>query len=155
VPVHTGGGIPGSSIDYELRHTTRIDSLIVEVRAMADKDLAVTFQALKALLQPLEPSLVKVHDQTDNYYLDTAYIQKNKKPLYFGSVRTGRNHVSFHLMPVYLWPELLDGISDRLKKRMQGKSCFNFKAADPDLLDELGALTNQGFTMYRNAGYVP
>jgi hypothetical protein len=128
---------------------------MVEVRAMADKDLAATFQALRALLQPLEPSLVKVHDQEDNYYLDTAYIQKNRKPLYFGSVRTGRNYVSFHLMPVYLWPELLDGASDRLKNRMQGKSCFNFKAPDPDLLNELAELASEGFARYRSAGYVP
>jgi hypothetical protein len=122
---------------------------------MTDRDLAPTFHALKALLQPLEPSLVKVHDQADNYYLDTAYIQQNRKPLYFGSVRTGRNYVSFHLMPIYLWPELLDGVSDRLKSRMQGKSCFNFKAPDPDLLSELAELTSQGFARYRSAGYVP
>jgi hypothetical protein len=38
---------------------------------------------------------------------------------------------------------------------MQGKSCFNFTAPDPDLLSELAELTDQGFTRYRNAGYVP
>ena len=96
----------------------------------------------------------KVHDETDHYYLDTAYIQQNKKPLYFGSVRIGRNYVSFHLMAVYIWPEILNGVSDRLKHRMQGKSCFNFTAPDPELLSELSALTNQGFTKYREAGYV-
>lgn len=120
---------------------------------MPDHDMAATFRALKAILQPLEPDLVKVHDQDDNYYLDTAFIQKNRKPLYFGSVRSGRNRVSFHLMPVYLWPDLLDGVSAELKRRMQGKSCFNFTAPDPDLT-ELRALTNQGFTRYREAGYV-
>ncbi len=122
---------------------------------MPDQDLSATFGALRAILQPLEPVLVKVHDQPDNYYLDTAYIQKNKKPLYFGSVRIGRNRVSFHLMAVYIWPDLLDGVSAELKRRMQGKSCFNFTAPDPDLLSELTALTKQGFTKYREAGYVP
>ena len=39
---------------------------------MADQDFAAAFQALKAILQPLEPKLVKVHDQIDNYYLDAA-----------------------------------------------------------------------------------
>jgi hypothetical protein len=121
---------------------------------MPDQSLSVTFRALKAILQPFEPKLVKVHDQADNYYLDTAHLQKNKKPLYFGSVRIGRNYVSFHLMPVYIWPELLDGLSDDLKRRMQGKSCFNFKAPDTDLLSELTALTEKGFSKYREAGYV-
>lgn len=121
---------------------------------MPDQDLSATFRALKAILQPLEPELVKVYDQADNYYLDTAHVQKNKKQLYFGSVRIGRNYVSFHLMPVYIWPDLLDGVSEDLKRRMQGKSCFNFTAPDPDLLSELTALTNRGFTKYREAGYV-
>jgi hypothetical protein len=126
----------------------------VETKSMPERDLTLTFLALKAILQPLEPSFVRVHDQADNYYLDTAHIQRNRKPLYFGSVRTGRSYVSFHLMPVYLWPELLDGISDRLRSRMQGKSCFNFTAPDGDLLSELAELTNRGAAKYREAGYV-
>jgi hypothetical protein len=47
-------------------------------------------------------------------------------------------------MPVYLWPELLAGVSDRFKNQMQGQSCFNFKASDPDLLTELAELTSKG-----------
>jgi hypothetical protein len=121
---------------------------------MADQDFAATFQALRAIFQPLEDRLVKVHDKADNYYLDAPHIQKNKKPLYFGSVRTGRRYVSFHLMPVYLWPDLLEGFSDDLKRRMQGKSCFNFTSPDPDLIAELTTLTNRGFERYREAGYL-
>ena len=34
-----------------------------------------------------------------------------------------------------------DGISPELKKRMQGKSCFNFKDVDEKLFKELAALT--------------
>lgn len=121
---------------------------------MPAQDLLETFRALKAILLPLESELLKVHDQADSYYLDTQHIQKNKKPLYFGSVRIGRNYVSFHLMPVYIWPDLLDGASNDLRRRMQGKSCFNFTTPDPDLLGELSALTNKGFAKYREAGYV-
>lgn len=41
---------------------------------MPDHDFAATFQALKAILQPLEPALVKVHDEADSYYRDTAHV---------------------------------------------------------------------------------
>ena len=37
-------------------------------------------------------------------------------------------------MPVYMFPDLLDGISPELRRRMQGKSCFNFKKAESALL---------------------
>ncbi len=47
----------------------------------------------------------------------------------FGSVRLGKAYVSFHLMPIYMNPALIQSIPPALKKRMQGKSCFNFKSA--------------------------
>lgn len=59
-------------------------------------------------------------DQPRHYSLHTRYIMKNKKPLYFGAVKIGENYVSFHLMPVYVFPELLNEISPELKRRMQG-----------------------------------
>jgi hypothetical protein len=47
-------------------------------------------------------------------------------------------------MPVYVFPDLLDGISPQLKKRMQGKSCFNFASVNQELFDELADLTRKG-----------
>jgi hypothetical protein len=54
-----------------------------------------------------------------------------------------KNYVSFHLMPVYMYPDLLEGASPGLMKRMQGKSCFNFKRVEPDTFEELRALTER------------
>jgi hypothetical protein len=122
---------------------------------MATHDFHTTFVSLRAMLEPFEPVLVKVHDEPDHYYLDTAHVQKNGKPLFFGAVRVGRRYVSCHLMPVYLWPGLIDGISDALRSRMQGKSCFNFTSADPDLIAELGTLAGRGIDRYHEAGYLP
>jgi hypothetical protein len=57
-------------------------------------------------------------------------------------------------MPVYVCPDLLDGMSDGLKKRMQGKSCFNFTAPDAALFDELAQLTRAGFERYQREQFV-
>ena len=67
----------------------------------------------------------------------------------FAAVRKGKSYVSFHLFPVYMFPELLHGLSPALKKRMQGKSCFNFKTVDEELLAELRELTARGVRMTR------
>jgi hypothetical protein len=41
-------------------------------------------------------------------------------------------------MPLYMNPALTKTISPPLKKRMQGKTCFNFKAdPEPDIVLEL------------------
>jgi len=52
-------------------------------------------------------------------------------------------------MPVYMYPDLLKGVSLALKKHMQGKSCFNFKKVEPELLKELTALSKQGFDRFK------
>jgi len=52
-------------------------------------------------------------------------------------------------MSAYVNPKLLNGISPELKKRMQGKSCLNFKKVDESLLKELSILTKAGFEYYK------
>ncbi len=112
------------------------------------------FQELKKILKPYAKELVVVSEQDDNFYLDTSYLMKNKKPMYFGSVKVNRTYVSFHLMPVYVFPDLLKDISPELKRRMQGKSCFNFNRLDALLFKELSQLTLRGYAAYKKAGYL-
>lgn len=91
------------------------------------------FTALRSIMAPYQGLLDMKKDDAAELYLDTRHIQKNKKPLFFGAVQVKKSFVSFHLMPVYARPELLDGLSPALKQRMQGKSCFNFAEVDPAL----------------------
>jgi hypothetical protein len=113
-----------------------------------------TFKQLKAILKPYESKLVLVHDTDTNYYLDVDRVMKNKQRLFFGAVRIGKAYVSFHLMPVYASSELAKTISPELKKRMQGKSCFNFKAPDAKLFKELAKLTRAGFKAFNDPEFL-
>jgi len=110
--------------------------------------------ALRTILQPYEPLLVLQASSEKGYSLNTRHIMKNGQPLFFGSVQPHKNYVSYYLMPVYVFPDLLEGISTGLQKRMQGKSCFNFKTVDVDLFAELAELTRKGFIQYQAAGFI-
>jgi len=68
--------------------------------------------------------------------------------MWFGGVRTMKAYVSYHLMPVYSHAALAATIPPALKRRMQGKSCFNFKVLDPALFDQLEALTRDAAAAY-------
>ena len=111
---------------------------------MSENDFSILFDRLKALLVPYASSLNVIDDQPDKYYLETGYSEKWKKPLFFGSAIVQKNYVSFYLMPVYMYPELLKGISPELQKRMQGKSCFNFKSLIGETVGELEKLAGLG-----------
>jgi hypothetical protein len=87
-------------------------------------------------------------DTPEGYSLDGAHSEKWKKAVFFGAAHVKKNYVSFYLMPVYMFPELLTDVSPELKKHMQGKSCFNFKKVEPDLFKELASLTHKGFDQF-------
>jgi hypothetical protein len=117
-------------------------------------DLAPVFAELRKVMAPYAAKLQATRDDDQELYIDTKHIQTNKKPLFFGAVQLKKSYVSFHLMPVYVKPELLESLSPQLRARMQGKSCFNFKAVEPALVKELSGLCKAGFASYRDQGFV-
>jgi hypothetical protein len=117
-------------------------------------DLAPVFAALREILIPYAAKLEMTRDNATELWVDTSHIWKNKKPLFFGAVQMKKGSVSFHLMPVYLKPELLESVSPELRSRMQGKSCFNFKHGEPKLFKELAALTKAAYVSFEKQGFV-
>lgn len=74
---------------------------------------------------------------------------------YVAGTRIGKTYVSYYLMPVYGLPELLVDISPALRRRMQGKACFNFTKVDEALFAELDALTATGIARFRDFRWPP
>jgi hypothetical protein len=116
-------------------------------------DLHEVFEAVKPVFSNCAPQLRVTTDSDEEYSLDSTVPslspQHKGKPMFFGAVRIGKRKVSLHLMPIYTDPELIEGISDGLKKRMQGKSCFNFSTVPaPELFEELSALVNRSFEQW-------
>lgn len=114
----------------------------------------LTFAALKALLAPYEPRLHITADAATTYMLDGEFNPQINRPMFFAGVRAGKTYVSFYLMPVYSNPELMGRISDGLRRRLHGKSCFNFTRPEPELFDELRELVRSGFQCYERLGFV-
>jgi hypothetical protein len=129
------------------------DGKYAEERSMEsmNEQFGTVFQRLRSILQKFERDLVVKSDEDGDYYLNTRALDKQKRPVFFGAVQARKNYVSYHLMPVYAYPELLEGISADLRKRMQGKSCFNFSKVDERLFEELAELTGRGSERFRQA----
>ena len=121
-------------------------------RAKAEKpDLATVFAALRELLKrSISKDLAVQTDKPGNYHLEVPSILHRKKPLYFAGVKTGKNYVSFHLLYLYFNPAAIKAIPPALRKRMQGKACFNFTAVDEECFAELGHLTGDGLKIYKS-----
>jgi len=107
------------------------------------------FDALKPVFEEYAGRLAIQVDKPSEYYLETKTAIRKGHRLQFGGVKIGKAYVSFHLMPIYMNPKLQSTISPELKKRMQGKSCFNFTTLDPSHVAELKKLTKAGFDEFK------
>ena len=113
--------------------------------------LRQVFETLKPILTEHAGNLIVLEDTPARYTLNTRAVTASGQPLFFGAVETKKNYVSFHVFAVYMFPELLDGIGD-LKKRMQGKSCFNFRKVDEAQVAALRSLVAAGHDRFRQEG---
>lgn len=109
-------------------------------------DFDAIFETLKSLLAKQAKRLAVKTDKPGTYTLVTKspspFPQHKEQPMWFGEVRLGKAYVSYHLMPLYGNAALAGAISPELKKRMQGKTCFNFKnEPEREQLTELNRLT--------------
>jgi hypothetical protein len=60
-----------------------------------------------------------------------------------------------HLMPICMNPLLCQGMSEGLRKRMQGKSCFSFSTTPaPDLIVELSLVADRSLAEWAASGWI-
>lgn len=103
-------------------------------------DLPAVHERLRALFEPYRDRLHVAKDGPDGIYLELPEYQGQPWG-YVGGTRLGKRYVSFYLMGVYGSDDVSATISPELRRRMQGKSCFNFTRIDEPLFKELEALT--------------
>ena len=118
------------------------------------EDFDELFAELRPLIARHAGALKVICDEPGDFQVETTREGPSGTRMWFGAVQSRASYVSVHLMPVYSHPDLLGGVSDDLRSRMHGKSCFNFtpKTASPELLGELSQLVDDGLARYRADG---
>lgn len=121
---------------------------------MKTEQATATFTGLRDILARHAPRLDVERDDPDAYALNAGYSEKWGRVIFFGSAEIKKRYVSYHLFPVYMFPDLLEDLPPELEKRMQGKSCFNFTKITDSQREELARLTEQGFRRFEAEGLV-
>lgn len=105
-------------------------------------DYEAVYSELRVIMLAAAGDLLVVKDAPGDLEIRTHDVDtKTGQPGWFGTVSVKKSYAAYHLMPLYADPGLAEGLSPALAKRRQGKTCFNFKVADPALFAELAALT--------------
>ena len=118
------------------------------------EDFDELFAELRPVIERHATALQVVCDEPGDFQVETPKPGPSGTRMWFGAVQTGASFVSVHVMPAYSHPDVMEGVSDELRARMQGKSCFNFTpdTATPELLEELSQVVDRGLERYRADG---
>lgn len=107
-------------------------------------ELAAIEARLRSILEPYAGRL----ETASIYNIPTLRRPGAKAHDWFAFVKRATRHVSFYLLPVHTFPELRDGLSPALAKRLTGVSVFTFARADEALFGELEALVSRAYERY-------
>jgi len=110
-------------------------------------DFAAVDRRLREILEPLRSRLVATKDGPEGLILEIPGMEGHPWG-YVAGIRHGKRYVSFYLMSVYASPGVVASMSPGLRRRMRGKSCFNFTTVDEPLFQELARITHAGFGPY-------
>ena len=112
--------------------------------APSPEELAAIETRLRAILVPYESRL----ETTSIYGIPTLRKAGAKAHDWFAFVKAEPKHVSFYLLPMVTWPELMADVSPALARRRTGKSMLRFTATDEALFEELEGLVARAFERY-------
>ncbi|MCI0583791.1 MAG: hypothetical protein L0227_13045 [Chloroflexi bacterium] len=110
-------------------------------------DLQAVEARLRRILEAYRGELLVTQEGPEGMVLELPGYE-GKPWGYVAGTRIGKRYVSFHLMSVYTDPELIASMSPVLRRRMQGKSCFNFTKMDESLFAELERVTERGIARH-------
>ena len=99
---------------------------------------------LRALLVPYEDVLVAGH----LYGIEVLHRPCARAHDWFVGVRPGKGTAKLMLLPIKVHPELIDDISQALRRRLSGDALFTLKPGDETLLPELERLVTAAFDAY-------
>ena len=130
---------------------------------MAAPDFSSLFARLRSILQRHAGDFIVAGDIASCYCLEAnpgpatlaarkTKLKREKIPVAW--VQIGKTYMSYHLMGLGSDKKLLDGTSEKLRARMQGKTCFNFKTEDETMFEELEKLTAASLLAIRQAEFV-
>jgi hypothetical protein len=114
------------------------------MKAPAQKELWAIEARLRSILTPYESKL----ETASIYGMPTLRKAGATAHEWFAFVKPEARYVSFYLLPMLTFPEILAGASPALLKRRTGKSVLRFTALDEPLFAELEGVVAKAYEAY-------
>jgi hypothetical protein len=132
--------------------------MAARTRAQSSISPAGTFTTLREILVSLASDLDVRADSGEKYELygaNKVTVQgRDLEGMYFASVVARKGGTSLHFFPIYTHPAEFVDLPAPLRKRMTGKSCFQFRTVHPDTAAGVRRMLEKGKRLYRKLGWI-
>lgn len=79
---------------------------------------------------------------------------RKSQPTYLAGIIQQKNFVGFYFMPIYSHSKEFKIENKQLKKSLKGKSCFNLKELNAEMLLEIDKIIKRGKKLYKKEGWI-
>ncbi|MFW9950053.1 MAG: hypothetical protein ACFFKA_08005 [Candidatus Thorarchaeota archaeon] len=127
-----------------------LDEIFIEIKKILEKNSANLFKTTEYIGSQAK--------QKPGFHLygnkEVSLFGKRSQKTYIAGVIQQKNYVSIYFSPIYSHPDEFEDISQNLKKKLKGKSCFNISKLNPQLLDEIETVLKKGFDKYKEIKWI-
>ena len=124
---------------------------------MEDKRKEI-FAEIKKILLPYGKKMnLSVDDEKKIELLGKKKVtiyNKEIDGMYFAWAMIKKNFVGFYCFFQYSHPDFLKECPENLRKCLKGKSCFQIKKNDPELMKSIKIYIKKGYEMYKKCGLI-
>jgi hypothetical protein len=123
-------------------------------------DRQLIFDSIRNSLRKVAPPMAISKDTTEVFKLmgNKPVPYGSKKTIvpgmYFSSVVSRKDSVSFYFFPMYYMAKDYEKIFPTMHKFLKGKTCFTFKKPEQISTKELDALMKRGVQAWKKSGYM-
>jgi len=121
-------------------------------------DFKEIFNRIKQVMKCFTPPFKVITDNEKSFEMvsdkEIVFMGRKRENVYFAATKIQKTFVGFHLMHIYAQPSEIDRLGKDLKKLLKGKSCFQIKKVNDDLLHQIKESLEQGIDCYKRLKFL-
>lgn len=129
-----------------------------EDKSPGQPELVILFNQVKEIMRPFAIKNYVVNADKPGYYeiyynKEVEVLGRKFPELMLAALLIQKGYVALHFFPLYIEEALQKKLSPELLRSLNGKSCFNLKKNDPELMEQVRHAFQTAVDFYRSKGW--
>jgi hypothetical protein len=129
-----------------------------EDKSAGQPEMVIIFNQVKEIMRPFATKNYIVNADKPGYYeiyygKEVEVLGRKFPELMLAALLIQKGYVALHFFPLYIDGTLQKKLAPELLRSLNGKSCFNLKKNDPELMLQIRQAFETAVDFYRSKGW--